>query len=167
MCTGLGLSIPSVRFNDICLVTGISSTLLVYAAASILFQTFLFTVTAVKFVFAVRAGWGNTPLLTLLMRDGTWAFFVLFIVLISDASLYGLKNPAYSGVIYGWLLTAFSFSGYRILLNLNHLRSAETPRTATSSDIEFTTQIASELPHSSYEMSPLSSTALASTHAQS
>lgn len=48
------------------------------SGASILFQAFLFSLTVIKFVSALRDGWGNTPLLTLLARDGTWAFFTLF-----------------------------------------------------------------------------------------
>jgi len=43
-----------------------------------LFQTFLFAITFYKFIQAVRAGWSDVPLVALLMRDGTWAFFVLF-----------------------------------------------------------------------------------------
>lgn len=48
------------------------------SAASIFFQTFLFGLTAYKFVGAVRTGWREIPLLVLLMRDGTWAFLVIF-----------------------------------------------------------------------------------------
>lgn len=42
------------------------------------FQTILFLLTAWKFFGAVKAGWGDVPIIQLLMRDGTWAFFLLF-----------------------------------------------------------------------------------------
>lgn len=38
----------------------------------------LFAFTAVKFIRAVRHRWGNVRIFTLLMRDGTWAFFAIF-----------------------------------------------------------------------------------------
>ncbi|KAJ7782777.1 hypothetical protein B0H16DRAFT_1494344 [Mycena metata] len=78
MCVGLGLSLPGIQFDNICLTTSVSSALLIYAGSTLLFQTFLFALTAYKFVQAVREGWGDTPLLSLVMRDGTWAFFLLF-----------------------------------------------------------------------------------------
>lgn len=47
-------------------------------AATLLFQTFLFSLTLVKFVGAVREGWGDGDLVLLVARDGTWAFTVIF-----------------------------------------------------------------------------------------
>ena len=46
--------------------------------AAILFQALLFTVTIYKFILAVRDGWGDVALIVLLIRDGTWAFCLLF-----------------------------------------------------------------------------------------
>ncbi|KAF8891739.1 hypothetical protein BD779DRAFT_144646 [Infundibulicybe gibba] len=164
MCTGLALSLPGIKYDSICIVTEVPSSLIIYGAASILFQTLLFSLTAYKFFRAIREG-GGVPLITLLMRDGTWAFFVLFIVYVGQVSLYGLKNHALAGIFYSWLLTAFSFSGYRILLNIHHFShhpSMSTQRTSTN--IRFTSNI---MPLSngstynepnSYELSPLSST---------
>lgn len=47
-------------------------------AAAIIFQSMLFTVTIYKFILAVRDGWGDVALIVLLIRDGTWAFCLLF-----------------------------------------------------------------------------------------
>ncbi|KAJ6495695.1 hypothetical protein C8R47DRAFT_369603 [Mycena vitilis] len=148
MCVGLGLALPGIQFDEICLVTKISPTLLIYGAATLLFQTFLFGLTLFKFVHAVRDGWGDTPLVGLVMRDGTWAFILLFAVVGGDACLYGLKNHTFSGVLYGWLLSVFSFSGYHVLLNLDRL--SDGPRLPTSqsttnqSPVQFTTMIGTE-----------------------
>ena len=46
--------------------------------AFILFETLLFGLTLFKFVQAVRTGWGHTPVMALLARDGTWAFALIF-----------------------------------------------------------------------------------------
>lgn len=42
------------------------------------FELLLFGLTLVKFVEACRNGWNRMPLLTLVVRDGTWAFLVIF-----------------------------------------------------------------------------------------
>ncbi|KAJ7188604.1 hypothetical protein C8R46DRAFT_878657 [Mycena filopes] len=78
MCIGLGLSLPGIQFDDICVVTGISSALIIYAAQRGYSQTFLFSLTVFKFVQALRQGWGGAPLLGLVLRDGVWAFFLIF-----------------------------------------------------------------------------------------
>ncbi|KAF8070440.1 hypothetical protein FPV67DRAFT_1487414 [Lyophyllum atratum] len=167
MSVGIGLAIPGIRYDEICLVTDIPPSLAIYGGSAISFQVILFVLTTWKFFEAVRSGWGDVPLLVLQMRDGTWAFVLLMAVYIGQASLYGLENHALAGVLFGWLITAFSFSGYRILLNLNHLsppdrHSSDAHRTNT--DIQFTTQIFSDItenPSNSFELLALSSMTMA------
>ncbi|KAJ7502910.1 hypothetical protein B0H11DRAFT_1712201 [Mycena galericulata] len=168
MVIGLALSLPGIQFDDICVVTGVSGTLLIYgqnhSGATLLFQTFLFGLTAVKFARALREGWGDTPLVGLVMRDGTWAFILLFAVVAGDASLYALKNHSFAGILFGWLLTVFSFSGYHVLLNLDRLSAASlylpTSQTSTNdSPYQFTTRIITDRGPAdavqSYELSSL------------
>ncbi|KAF8160763.1 hypothetical protein B0H34DRAFT_351024 [Crassisporium funariophilum] len=114
MVVGLSLALPGITYDDVCLVVGVPRSLIIYAGSSIIFQSFLFAITSYKFILAARSGWGDVPLIVLLMRDGTWAFFLLFIVYVGQISLYALSNPAFSGILYGWLLTAFSFSVSRV-----------------------------------------------------
>ena len=88
--------VPGVRFDAICIVTHsppdlvifaydyiplTSSTILMlnlYSVAFVLFETVLFVLTLVKFLVALRNGWGRTPVIYLLVRDGTWAFILIF-----------------------------------------------------------------------------------------
>lgn len=141
----MGLAVPGMITDATCTVLDVPFTFLVAAGAPIVFQTLLFGLTGFKFVQAVKSGWGHVPIMKLLMRDGTWAFILLFFVLISEAALYGFATEAYSGILYGWLNTFYSFCGYRILLNLNHLnhvssnRPSRQTRSATTAGIEFTT----------------------------
>ncbi|KAJ7782774.1 hypothetical protein B0H16DRAFT_1709613 [Mycena metata] len=150
MCVGLGLSLPGIQFDDLCVVTSVSTTLLIYGGASISFQTFLFSLTAIKFARAVREGWGDTPLLALVMRDGTWAFLLIFAFVAAYASLYALKNHTFAGTLYGWILSVFSFAGYHVLLNLeNHnygprLPTGRTSRTLTDDSFRFSTRVITE-----------------------
>ncbi|THH11395.1 hypothetical protein EW146_g8063 [Bondarzewia mesenterica] len=82
MITTLILVVPKVEYDSICIVTHTPSNLFVFALAFILFETILFILTLVQFVRALRTGWGHTPVVTLLARDGTWAFAVIFGALI-------------------------------------------------------------------------------------
>ncbi|KAF4598135.1 hypothetical protein EYR38_006531 [Pleurotus pulmonarius] len=131
MIVGLALAIPGIRFGPNCSTTGIPQSLIIYGAGSVLFQIILFLLTVVRFAIAVRSGWGRIPLVELIMRDGTWAFFVLVAIVIAEAGLFGLENHALAGVLYGWLLTTFSFVGYRVLFNLQKV-AVRTPLPSTS-----------------------------------
>ncbi|KAJ2922348.1 hypothetical protein H1R20_g14745, partial [Candolleomyces eurysporus] len=64
-------------------------------------------------------------------------------MLASEAALYGFDVDAYTGFIYGWINTAFSICGYRILLNLNKLHQLELERIdiGTSVGIQFTSHV--------------------------
>ncbi|KJA27900.1 hypothetical protein HYPSUDRAFT_884936 [Hypholoma sublateritium FD-334 SS-4] len=150
LAVGLGLALPGITYDNVCVVKGVPGTLIIYGAASVLFQFLLFGLTLHKFIQAARSGWGDVPLILLLVRDGTWAFFLLFFIYVAQLSLYALKNHAFSGVFYSWLLTAFSFSGYRILINLSRFGERTNPRSVqrhstrrTDTNIQFTTNIRS------------------------
>jgi len=121
MVVGLALSLPGIQFDGICSVSFIPHSLAIYGLASILFQTVLFALTMYKFVQGVRNGWGDIPIVKLLIRDGTWAFFLLFFAYVCQLSLYALPNRSSGEVLYPWLLSLSSFCGYRILLNLRRM----------------------------------------------
>ncbi|KAJ8079873.1 hypothetical protein PM082_016698 [Marasmius tenuissimus] len=121
MSAGLALALPGIHYDEKCTVIFIPEPLIVYAGGAVIFQTLLFGLTLYKFLAGVREGRRDIPIIKLLMRDGSWAFFLLFIELVAEVSLYSLKNHAYAGVLYTWLLTGYSVCGYRILLNINHL----------------------------------------------
>lgn len=65
---------PSSSFAFVFVFNGLIDTRL----TSLFFQALLFSLTAYRFYYTMRAGWGDVPLMTLLMRDGTWAFLLLF-----------------------------------------------------------------------------------------
>ncbi|KAF8813837.1 hypothetical protein BYT27DRAFT_7180605 [Phlegmacium glaucopus] len=156
MVVGLSLALPGITYDNLCLVINVPRTLIIYATSAILFQAFLFVITLFKFVLAIRSGWGDVPLLILLTRDGTWAFFLLFFAYGGHLVLYALHNPAYAGVLYGWLLTIFSFCGYRILLNLNHLANdvngLDTTNGHTGTNIQFSTQFSHQPTYETHEL---------------
>ncbi len=88
--------VPGVRFDATCTVVRSPPSLIIfgyghilltasaililvfYSAAFISFESVLFILTLVKFLVALRSGWGRTPVVFLLVRDGTWAFFLIF-----------------------------------------------------------------------------------------
>ncbi|KAI0277553.1 hypothetical protein BGY98DRAFT_608682 [Russula aff. rugulosa BPL654] len=119
-------------------------SLIIFAAAFVSFESVLFILTLLKFLVALRSGWGRTPVVFLLVRDGTWAFILIFVTLCINAGFYvGEGNTAISAIAFPWLLSIESFAGARIVLNLH----------AISSDLStnaFDTTVDGHYPHTSY-----------------
>lgn len=97
MAASLARTIPYVRFNSACVSLDVPSDAVYFGCAAlscarrigadgavasiapILFEFVLLALTCTKCVSSVRAtGWRRTPLLVLLLRDGTWVFLAAF-----------------------------------------------------------------------------------------
>ncbi|KAF8269166.1 hypothetical protein EI94DRAFT_1682202 [Lactarius quietus] len=114
--------VPEIGFDPICTVVHSPPRLLFFAVAFVSFETVLFFLTLFKFIVALRNGWGRTPVLFLLVRDGTWAFFLIFVTLCVNAGFYlGDGNSATSSIAFPWLLSMEAFAGARLVLNLHAL----------------------------------------------
>jgi putative effector of murein hydrolase len=84
----------------------------------------LFSLTMYKFWTILRADWNHVPLVKLLVRDGTWAFVLLFckqpdayyensgksieyrlVAYVGQLALYCLAPHAYEGALYGQVVS--------------------------------------------------------------
>ncbi|KAI0295174.1 hypothetical protein B0F90DRAFT_1919443 [Multifurca ochricompacta] len=122
--------VSGVRFDATCTVIHSPPTLLIFAVAFVAFETLLFILTLFKFIVALRNGWGRTPVVYLLVRDGTWAFVLIFVSLLLktpatlcvNAGFYlGEGNSSNAAIAFPWLLSIEAFAGARIVLNLHTL----------------------------------------------
>jgi hypothetical protein len=99
---------PEIGFDSICTVVHSPPRLLLFAyvnarpsspalslpshsVAFVSFETVLFILTLFKFIVALRNGWGRTPVLFLLVRDGTWAFILIF----GSRPVHPVSSPIY------------------------------------------------------------------------
>ncbi|KAI9457485.1 hypothetical protein BJY52DRAFT_1086453, partial [Lactarius psammicola] len=114
--------VPEIGFDRICTVVHSPPRLLLFAVAFVSFETVLFILTLFKFIAALRLGWGRTPVLYLLVRDGTWAFILIFATLCVNAGFYlGAGDSPISSIAFPWLLSIEAFAGARLMLNLHAL----------------------------------------------
>lgn len=65
-------------YGHILLTASAILILVFYSAAFVSFESVLFILTLIKFLLALRGGWGRTPVVFLIVRDGTWAFILIF-----------------------------------------------------------------------------------------
>jgi hypothetical protein len=86
---------PKLGFTDDCFVRSSPPSFIIYwyvpgiycmtississnRIVSLAFETLLFLLTLIKFFIAVKDGWGKRPVMQEFVRDGTWAFALIF-----------------------------------------------------------------------------------------
>ncbi|KAJ8594131.1 hypothetical protein M405DRAFT_730282, partial [Rhizopogon salebrosus TDB-379] len=113
-------------------------------------QTTILGLTLMKHILAKRAGWGRTPLVSLLIRDGTTAYFIICMIFFLMVSLCKLHDER-SVIIFFWTISIVSSYGCRLIINMQRLtddgktHSVPHPR-ITSQYPHITSQIEVEFP---------------------
>ena len=96
MVTMLALALPKMRFSINCLVSGTPGIFMAFwyvtclscllyskpnvlrRLSSLVFETFLFVLTLYAFFQNVKREYGKHSILFVFIRDGTWAFAIIF-----------------------------------------------------------------------------------------
>ncbi|RPD72781.1 hypothetical protein L226DRAFT_572888 [Lentinus tigrinus ALCF2SS1-7] len=110
LCYILVVVTPRLTYNDECYVTSSPSIFQYYWVISLAFETVLFVLTIVKFVDAVKQGWGKGPIMQQFVTDGTWAYTLIFLVMLVNMMLYKYVHSSLTGICYTWLLVVMSFA---------------------------------------------------------
>ncbi|KAJ8593003.1 hypothetical protein M405DRAFT_635378 [Rhizopogon salebrosus TDB-379] len=105
-------------------------------------QTTLLGLTLMKHSLAKRAGWGRTPLVSLLIRDGTTAYFIICVIFFFIVSFCKLHEER-SVMGFFWLISIISSCGCRLIINTQHLmdsgknHSVPHPHITSQIEVEF------------------------------
>lgn len=82
--------------------------LTIYRVISLVFETVLFALTIAKFLCAVREGWGMGPIMQQFVADGTWAYALIFLVMLVNMMLYKFVHSSLTGICYTCVLLSFT-----------------------------------------------------------
>jgi len=121
MIVTLGIVIPNQTFSPSCLAEKSPGIYMMFWLSSLVFETFLFVLTLFKFFRNVKRAYKEQSILYVFIRDGTWAFAVIFCAMLLNTLMYRLIHTPLAGMGYFWALSVMSFSGSHILLNMRRL----------------------------------------------
>ncbi|CCM04747.1 uncharacterized protein FIBRA_06937 [Fibroporia radiculosa] len=146
MIVVIAVSIPGMRFDEQCVITDTPGIFTSYWIISLAFETILFALTLVKFFTSMSRYLGRHSLLFALVRDGTWAYAMTFVIMLMNTLVYHLVKGTLAGVCFCWELAIMSFAGAHVLLNLRRLAAdrsvIELPLSVGVDDtIQFTSHI--------------------------
>ncbi|KAG2021188.1 hypothetical protein CC2G_006443 [Coprinopsis cinerea AmutBmut pab1-1] len=100
--TSLIIALSTSKFDDHCVLVEAPPVSLIASIPVVVFQTALFVATIWRCFSVVRAaGWKQVRLTTVLMRDGTWTFVLVFVFLLFACILNGIATNALSDLLYG------------------------------------------------------------------
>ncbi|CAL1708757.1 unnamed protein product [Somion occarium] len=133
------LAIPKMVVASECLIL---KTPAVYAGswlASMGMQTILFVLTCYRFYTSVDRRLGTRSILHVLIRDGMWAYALIFSFTLMNILLFRLNQSIISGICFAWAIVVFSFAGSHLQLNvLKELIHPSAPSNVlTSTEIDF------------------------------
>ncbi|OBZ78058.1 hypothetical protein A0H81_02321 [Grifola frondosa] len=121
MITVLAICIPKISFNSHCIIVSTPTIFSSYWTCSLAFETILFALTLVKLFRSVTCVLGRHSIVFVLVRDGTWAYAIIFAIMLLNTMMYQLVKNTLAGVCFFWELAIMSFAGSHVLLNLRKL----------------------------------------------
>ncbi|KAI0799751.1 hypothetical protein BC629DRAFT_1591903 [Irpex lacteus] len=108
---------PRLGFAEDCFVRSSPPSFIIYWIVSLVFETLLFVLTLIKFAKAMMDGWGKRPVMQEFVRDGTWAYALIFVTMVINSALYKSVHSPLAGICFTWLQSVLSFAGSRLILS--------------------------------------------------
>ncbi|KAF9049860.1 hypothetical protein BJ165DRAFT_956207 [Panaeolus papilionaceus] len=117
------LTLPDQKFNDICLSERVPSLVIIFfLVGELIFQCIILGLTFAKQIMAIHEGWGRTPLVQLLCRDGTATFTVItgaLIGMLIYAKFAYLHSSAH--FVFPGMVAVMSSVGCRLIISMQKL----------------------------------------------
>ncbi|KAG6374060.1 hypothetical protein JVT61DRAFT_4701 [Boletus reticuloceps] len=104
----------------------------------------LIGLTLFKYYFALRAGWGRTPLVSLVVRDNTTVYTTIIFLLASVIVLCGLEDER-GVIVFYWATGLTSISAARMILSMERFAREELSVGSPVGRALFTTQFSLEM----------------------
>ncbi|KAJ3538939.1 hypothetical protein NM688_g6443 [Phlebia brevispora] len=121
MSVAVGVTIARAGFNANCQIVMTPGLFTAYWISSLVFETYLFFLTLVVFLRHFKLEYKRGSIMFVFVRDGTWAYAMIFVSLLLNTLLYKLEKNPLAGMGYFWDCSTLSFCGSHILLNIKRL----------------------------------------------
>lgn len=137
---GVAMTAPGNDFGVKNILASSPSSYTSFGIAAAISQFTILVLTLVKYRTAVKGGWGNAPIMLVMVRDGIVAFVILLVVTMMTIIATMLPNE-YAPVGNSWFLSIVACAGSRLIINMQNLptHSCSEESSACSVSIQFTT----------------------------
>ncbi|EGN96954.1 hypothetical protein SERLA73DRAFT_185211 [Serpula lacrymans var. lacrymans S7.3] len=122
MCTSTFFIMSDFRPGPMCLFDRAPPQIIYFSVSAAVTQITLVVLTGWKQFTASRYGWGRTPLVSLVLRDGSFTAIVNLTIFCFPLMNILLEIDT-NDIIFYWLLSILSICGCRLILNIHRLSS--------------------------------------------
>ncbi|KAI0758944.1 hypothetical protein C8Q74DRAFT_1300993 [Fomes fomentarius] len=139
IAVSLGVSMPKIVAGFYCQAADLPTEMVLYSCASIVYETFLFSLMMLGVIRGpgAKEGLSDTALLKVIVRDGMMAFIGIFLVMLLNTLLFTMAPTTLVTVGFPWLFAMIGALGARLVLNLRteHAHNVTSPSSFT--DVSF------------------------------
>ncbi|KIY73145.1 hypothetical protein CYLTODRAFT_485853 [Cylindrobasidium torrendii FP15055 ss-10] len=137
--SGLGITLPAEDFEPRNVTTTMSKSFIYFGASAMVCQLCILVLSVVRYM---HGDWGNVRIVTLMMRDGTIAFAVLFFMSML-ITVYTMLDLKFASCCYAYMITFISVTECRLILNLQTVPLTEAG-SSNSSNVPLTTIVTND-----------------------
>ncbi|KAH7909935.1 hypothetical protein BJ138DRAFT_164644 [Hygrophoropsis aurantiaca] len=119
--TGMALIAPKMQFSPTCAVLSIETSLTFISYIFSVTESILLLLTIAKCIHTFRKTTREIPVITLMLRDGTLAFFALVAMVLPMSIVLTVVDGAFISVLHPWFIAVYSCAGCRVVLNMQRL----------------------------------------------
>ncbi|TCD61857.1 hypothetical protein EIP91_007826 [Steccherinum ochraceum] len=117
-----------------CLILTSPRTFFACWLSALSFQTIVIILMAVNFFRTKFRQRSSSAILRILIRDGSWAYALIFLVTLSNSVLYNAGSKPIAGTPYAWAIALYSFAGCHLQMNLLRNKDNRGSGDSTSDD---------------------------------
>ncbi|KAF9234584.1 hypothetical protein BU15DRAFT_78882 [Melanogaster broomeanus] len=134
-------TIPEIQPSDSCILVDPPEQIVNYSAVLFVTQSVLLGLMAFKHTSALRSGYGRTPLVSVLIRDGSVVYIIVLVFAVALAASSKLQDKRTIAMFF-WLISTSSVIGCRLIINTQKLLATAGQRKRPHSEVAiFTSEI--------------------------
>ncbi|KAF9482228.1 hypothetical protein BDN70DRAFT_450973 [Pholiota conissans] len=145
---GTILSCPEKNFTAVDILISSPKSYTYFGISAIISQFTILALTLFKYKIAVQHGWGKAPIMMLMVRDGTAAFFIFLLITTMTIVATGMQTK-YAPLGNSWFLSIVACAGCRLIINMQKL---PTRSEATADRLTGTVQLTTVWNEVEFEM---------------
>ncbi|KAJ4483350.1 hypothetical protein J3R30DRAFT_3447789 [Lentinula aciculospora] len=123
---GIVLTFPPTSFDPQLIITTTPGSFEYFSISTLVSQTIVLVLSIARYRYMYKKGhWEGTRIIKLMLRDGTLAFLVFFMLSLLMAVYHILQQP-FAPSEYVWSISIISVTECRLILNLQKLPFTES-----------------------------------------
>ncbi|KDR75053.1 hypothetical protein GALMADRAFT_69522, partial [Galerina marginata CBS 339.88] len=127
---GIMMNRPGNNFRASSILLTSPNSYTYFGISAIVSQITILGLTLIKYKIAVKGGWDKIPIMLIMVRDGTVAFFILLVVTTLTVVATSMQAE-YAPLGNSWFLSIVACSGCRLILNMQNAPMRSVPSSTT------------------------------------